>query len=157
MKPNKENIITDILIALERGTTYNSCLAEIDFIWECSETTFSRYWKEANARYRKVNEEIQLDLKSALKDSAEARLKMGILTKLERMDILSDIARGKLILTKYIVCDGMIQEREIAPDYNDRKGAIAELNKMDGDYAPVKKDITSGGKEIKAITGIEVK
>lgn len=156
MKPNKENIITDILIELQKGTSYNDCLELINMIWDLPRTTFSRYWGEANKRYARVNAEIQQNLDSALKDSAENRMRLGILSKLERMKILSDIAQGEIVLTKYIVADGVIQERDVVPDYNDRKGAIAELNKMDGDYAPVKKDITSGGKEIKAITGIRV-
>lgn len=157
MKPNKENIITDILIELEKGTTHNECLDLIDMVWNLPRTTFVRYWKEANDRYKKVNAEIQDELKSALKKGAIERTERAIMDKLERMEVLTSIANGTLILKKYIVADGMIFEKPIAPDYNDRKTAIAELNKMDGDYAPVKKDITSGGKEIKAITGIEVK
>jgi hypothetical protein len=141
---------------LEKGTTYNKCQDEIDMLWGVPDTTFTRYWKEANARFKAMHAEIQENYKNVLKDSVEARQKLGILSKLERMKILSDIAQGEIVLTKYIVCDGVIQERDVVPDYNDRKGAIAELNKMDGDYAPVKKDITSGGKEIKAITGIRV-
>lgn len=83
-------------------------------------------------------------------------LKKAILSKHERQEILTQIAKGEIPLVKHIVCDGVIQEVDVVPAWADRRAAIAELNKMEGDYAPVKKDITSGGEPIKQITGIIV-
>ena len=74
----------------------------------------------------------------------------------EIQEILTQIAKGEIPLVKHIVCDGVIQEVDVVPAWADRRAAIAELNKMEGDYAPVKKDITSGGEPIKQITGIIV-
>ena len=64
----------------------------------------------------------------------------GILTKAERMKILSDIARGELLVSKpFFTKDGAI-DAYVQPDHTDRKNAISELNKMDGSYAPKKID-----------------
>lgn len=157
MKPNKENIITDILLMLENGKSFDNCAGEIDMIWGVGKNTFTRYWKEANERFKAMHAEIQENYKNVLKDSIEERQKRGIMTKIERMEVLTSIANGTLNYHKEVVTKMGVATILAIPDYNDRKGAIAELNKMDGDYAPTKKDITSNGKEIKAITGIEVK
>jgi hypothetical protein len=140
MKPNKENIITDILIELEIGITYTDCLALFDLNWSIPTTTFKRYWKEANLRYKEVNLKAQKVFEDTILQSAKDRLKSNIMAKEERMLILSQIARGEIPMTKHIVCDSVIQEREVAPNWIDRKAAIAELNKMDGDYAPIKSE-----------------
>lgn len=66
----------------------------------------------------------------------------------ERKGILTKIARGEIPLTKPMVCNGKIELVDVVPDYMDRKNAIAELNKMDGDYAPSKLDITSEGESL---------
>ena len=54
------------------------------------------------------------------------------------MKILSDIARGELLVSKpFFTKDGAI-DAFVQPDHTDRKNAISELNKMDGSYAPKK-------------------
>jgi len=151
MNPRKEIIITNILEELTKGITFSDCHELMDMIWDLPRTTFTKYWAEANKRFNVVNERTQAKIMALVEDTAEERQKLGILNKMERMKILSDIAKGEIPLKKYIVADGVIQERDIVADYNDRKAAIAELNKMDGDYAPVKKDITSGGASLAPI------
>lgn len=51
-KPNKENIITNILIELKKGTTFTQCFEVILSTFKLSEPTFSTYWKEANIRHQ---------------------------------------------------------------------------------------------------------
>jgi len=41
-------------------------------------------------------------------------------------------------LTKPMVVNGDLQLIPVVPDWMDRRNAIAELNKMEGDYAPTK-------------------
>lgn len=71
-----------------------------------------------------------------------------VMTVAERMKVLSKIARGEIPLIKPMSCDGVIQEIEMVPDWMDRKNAIAELNKMDGSYAPTKQDLTISNTKI---------
>lgn len=150
MKPNKENIITEILIEIEKGFGFNHCQDVFGLNWALPPTTFKRYWKIASQRYREQQLANQNILAGISLEAEKERLKKAILTKDERMEILSQIARGEMEMTKHIVCDGVIQEREIDPAWNDRKNAIAELNKMDGSYSPIQTDIMSGGEKLNA-------
>ena len=60
----------------------------------------------------------------------------------ERKEYLTSVIRGKVSISKKIVINGVIDEIEIIPDHKDRLSAIAELNKMEGDYAPSKSIVT---------------
>jgi hypothetical protein len=59
MKANKENTITDILAELKIGISYSKCLDVIGRKWTLSESTFKRYWKEANSRHERSQLEQQ--------------------------------------------------------------------------------------------------
>jgi phage terminase small subunit len=59
----------------------------------------------------------------------------------ERMVTLTKIVRGELIInTEQMTKDGP-EQIMLTPEYNDRIKAIAELNKMDGSYAPTQTKI----------------
>ncbi len=98
------------------------------------------------AEQRQKNKDI---VDSANKIELQETSKMHLMSVARRMEILSDIAEGKIPLKKPMVCDGVIELIEIVPDWMDRRNAIAELNKMTGDYATIKTDITSKGESIK--------
>lgn len=51
-KPNKENIITEMLIELKKGISYSQCFEVNKSKWKLTEGTFVRYWKEANTRHQ---------------------------------------------------------------------------------------------------------
>lgn len=155
-KANIENAINEILTDLGFGIERAECLSKFVEKWQVSTRTFDRYWAEALSRFNALNLRVQNVLEEEYINGKKEALKKAILTKHERMEILTQIAKGEIPLVKHIVCDGVIQEVEIVPAWADRKAAIAELNKMDGEYAPIKKDITSGGEPLKQITGIVV-
>lgn len=150
-KPDRERILAEMVEEIrDWGTGYSDMKAINVEKWQLAERTFDRYWTEASQRYLAASQSEQKakdDLRIQMETEA---FKSKILTRLERMEILSEIARGEIPLTKHIVCDGVIQEREVVPAWMDRKAALAELNKMDGEYAPIRKDITSGGEQLPA-------
>jgi len=156
MKPNKEFAVNEILSELDWGVKYSEALTKYVDLWQISSRTFDRYWQEANKRFKGAAEEVKKAKTDFIIKEEKKAFKKAILNKHERMEILTQIAKGEIPLTKHIVCDGVIQEVDVVPAWADRKAAIAELNKMDGEYAPIKKDITSGGEPIKQITGIIV-
>lgn len=61
-----------------------------------------------------------------------------IIDRAKRMHILSQIATGALRIQKVFGSEIGPVSMEVEPDYSDRKSAIAELNKMDGQYAAEK-------------------
>lgn len=90
--PNKENIITDILIELEAGTSYSDCLSVICGKFRVSDRTFDKYWKIANERHLVTQQAIQKQLSEDSTEAEKERLKTAILTKDKALQILSDIA-----------------------------------------------------------------
>ena len=66
-------------------------------------------------------------------DAEKERLKSAILTKFERMEIASNIAKGKAWKSGNVM---------IVPNASDRMKACDYLSKIDGDYAPSKTDVT---------------
>ena len=156
MKPKKEQTVNEMLLEIEMGISYSECLRINDGLWGLPSSTFDRYWAEASKRFKARLDAIEEATTKAAVSMEIKALKKAILSKHERQEILTQIAKGEIPLVKHIVCDGVIQEVDVVPAWADRRAAIAELNKMDGDYAPVKKDITSGGEPIKQITGIIV-
>lgn len=75
-----------------------------------------------------------------------------ILSVVERKEILTQIALGQLTISKPIVVAGKVEHVPCQPDYTDRRLAIAELNKIDGSYQPLRADITTNGQSITPVT-----
>lgn len=123
------------MILLDSGITRRDCLSKIVAKWQMSDRTFDRYWKVAQEQHGETQSIIQKSITDISIEAFRENFTGKILTILERKEILTQIALGNITLSKYIVCDGVIQEREIVPNYNDRKSAIAELNRMEGVYA----------------------
>lgn len=104
--------------------------------------TFDNRLKVAREQMRGEIKDIEARTELSITNEVEAR-KLRIMTVAERIDILTKIAFGEIPLTKPMVCDGVIQLVPVVPDWTDRRGAIAELNKMDGSYAPIKQANTN--------------
>lgn len=81
-----------------------------------------------------------------------------VLSIAERLDILSKIALGELKIKQHIFAGAEVGniEVDVEPNYQDRRAAIAEINKMFGHYAPEKKDVTFGEKKEEAPAGVIV-
>jgi hypothetical protein len=90
---------------------------------------------EERERLRKVVE--------AANDSKLSEIaQMNIMGKAERMELLTKMAKGELKIKTPFVIAGKIMEYPAEPTASDRRAAIAELNKMAGDYAPAQLNTT---------------
>jgi len=76
---------------------------------------------------------------------------MNIMTSVERMEFLSKMAKGEVKVKQPFVIGGKIMEYPSEPTFAERRAAIAELNKMDGSYAPSKLDHTTKGEQLKIL------
>jgi hypothetical protein len=148
MKPNKEIIINEILAEMDFGITYTEAVAINGSKWRVADRTFIRYWSEASRRYLEANEKSKQAAIEVKTEAIKKRASKGILSKEERLEILSQIARGDLSYQQEVPSKFGPQTITAWPSFNDRKGAVAEINKMEGDYAPIQKDITSKGESI---------
>lgn len=141
MKTNHTIEIDFIKTLLAKGYDRKDILQQFTKTYKkCSVKTFDNRLKVAKGQIQAELSNISKKMNEGITKDLEAR-KANILSVIERQEILSKIARGEIPLKKAMVCDGMIQEVEVVPDWMDRKNAIAELNKMEGDYAPTKTDI----------------
>jgi hypothetical protein len=148
MKPNREIIINEILSEMDFGITRAEALAMNSEKWQLPTRTFDRQWKEASRRYLAANEKSKQAAIEVKTEAIKNRASKGILSKEERLEILSQIARGDLSYQQEVPSKFGPQTITAWPSFNDRKGAVAEINKMEGDYAPIQKDITSKGGSI---------
>ena len=96
---------------------------------------YSLLINEERERLRKVVE--------AANDSKVSEIaQMNIMGKAERMELLTKMAKGELKIKTPFVIAGKIMEYPAEPTASDRRAAIAELNKMAGDYAPAQLNTT---------------
>jgi len=145
IKPSKQHIIDAIIKEIEKGNSRGKVLGIIGKKWGISRTTFDRYWKTANEQHRELQDKAKKAADEAyILASAEAA-KRAVMSSQERKEILSKIARGEIPLMKPMVVDKEVELIQVVPDWADRKAAIAELNKMEGDYAPTKSQISLPG------------
>ena len=139
MAKNDKLAIADFIVSnLKKGDGRGKVLAKVVAKWQISNRTFDRIWKVANQKHIEAQKIINNALAEVDKQAAIEARKKEILSIEERKEILSQIALGGLPLRKAMVVGGEIKEIDVVPDWMDRKNAIAELNKMDGSYAPTK-------------------
>lgn len=102
-----------------------------------SEKTFQRRKNEAMVLFQGEMKRIQQKAEVLVRKEIEDK-KIEIMDSVERKEILTKMARGEIVLQKPFAVGGEIRLIEVVPDYTDRRGAINELNKMDGEHAPTK-------------------
>ena len=83
MKAAKQNIISDLLIELEKGTERGKALAKVGKKWQLSNRTFDRHWKVAQEQYKLRSQEIEKELLKQSTEAEKERLKEAILSKNE--------------------------------------------------------------------------
>lgn len=132
MKPNKQNIINDILIELEKGIDYTNCLALFATKWNLPKTTFVRYWKNANLQHKIKQDLIQKELLITSTEAQKERLKKAILSKDEILEKLTEIANEAFSNSK----DGT------NIDYNNRINAMKVLVDILGLKAPTNTNVS---------------
>jgi hypothetical protein len=142
MRPSKEHLITEILSEIERGITYTDCASLFDLNLALPLSTFKIYWREASTRHADHQRATQIEKQALNLDAAKERLKKAILNKDERMELLTKIATGDITMVKEVATRVGIELLNVTPDFAERRAAIAELNKMDGEYAPQRKELT---------------
>lgn len=147
-KPNEQAQIDFIVDCLRVGEKRNEVLAKFANKWQSTSTrTFDRRLKEAESILQSEYSHIQSEVDKQVANEISER-KSKILTVIERKEILTQIALGELRYTKQAVSGDGIIDFEVEPDFTDRKAAIAELNKMDGDYSPTKSNVELNVKQL---------
>lgn len=147
----KENAINSAIANIKAGMLKKDVVAILSKMCpDLSKKTMTRYYAAAldrcqiyEAKLHKVIESNEIEVLGRASSS------LGILSRLERQIILTDIARGNVTHTKEVATKFGIETLTVYPTWSDRKAAIQELNKMDSAYMPAD---TEDDDEIKEIT-----
>lgn len=130
MASNKENIITDILIELEKGIGRGACLAIIGKKWQTSDRTFDRHWKTANIKHKEAQINIQKTIETVTTAATVERLNLAILDKNKALEILTKIANEETKITP----TGKASAK------SEQISAIKTIAEMEGWTAPTKSE-----------------
>ena len=91
-----------ILSNIEKGFTFNDTYEAILRNFKLSEPTFSTYWKECQKEYIERQKRLEKEKEVARVETEKEAVKYDILSRYERMEIATKIARNnpKRIPTK---------------------------------------------------------
>ncbi len=138
-----KSLVYDYLTNGNRGKSNFYELLRTNYKCEKSNTLkqYDIYEAEYDLTLNKGKDDIILE-------SEKERLKSAILTKFERMEIASNIAKGKAWKSGNVM---------IVPNASDRMKACDYLSKIDGDYAPSKTEIAGTINTTKDLTPKQAK
>jgi hypothetical protein len=142
-KAEQQIVIDFMLSCLENGESRENILAKVVKKWQISTRTFDRRLKIANEIHNKRHKAASDAANKAYIATKENAAIEAVMSAQERKEVLTKIGRGEIPLTKPMVVDGAVELIPVVPDWMDRRAAIAELNKMEGDYSPTKTAATT--------------
>lgn len=137
--PNKQVLINEVIQFIEQGKTRGEVITDFCEKNQIHTRTFDGYWKIASDICRERLEAAKKAADDTYIQMAVEAAKSAIMSKYERQKVLTDLARGDVEIEE--VTDSSQFGTTVfkrLPNPAERRAAIAELNKMDGDYAPTK-------------------
>ena len=145
MKPRISKIKAKeiILSNIEKGFTFNDTYEAILRNFKLSEPTFSTYWKECQKEYIERQKRLEKEKEVARVETEKEAVKYDILSRYERMEIATKIARNnpKRIPTKLDANGNPIEYSLVYNSAAEVVRALDYLSKIDGDYAPEKQEL----------------
>lgn len=156
-KPDKQIIIDAIIKGIEQGKGRGHLLGIIGDKWGISRTTFDRHWKTAQEQHIDRQQALKERLTKVDEQAAIEARKKAIMTADERKELLTKLITGEIKAKRPFVIGGKIMEYPEEPTHRDRISAIAELNKMDGSYTPIKVANTDkNGEDVQPLSDTQV-
>lgn len=155
MKPSEYSQIEFLKDCIRQGKPREISFQEFSKKFKTKGLTTDR---TIDSRWKIAKEAIQAEfdyIAAKVNEGIEKAIKertgkiMGII---ERQELLTAIGRGELEQEQVFIDKGQPKKIKVKPTFNDMKGGIAELNKMDGSYAPAKTDLTTNGKDLQTVS-----
>lgn len=144
-KANRQKIIDFVVICLENGEQRSTILSKVVKKWQKDKSftrTFDRILKIANEQHKAKQDVIKKELLELDKQAAIESRKKAIMTADERKEYLTKIIQGE-VEVPYTEVKWDSEEKKFktikfveVASHSSRISAIAELNKMEGSYAP---------------------
>lgn len=141
MKADQQVQVNFIQNCLRKGEERKVILPKFTKIYRKSEKTFNSRLKEARKSIQGEQQRIQQEAEKGIqKDIIERKSK--IMTSIERQEYLTRVLNGEVKTKQPFVVGGKIMEYPAEPTLAEKLKALAELNKMQGDYAATKSEIS---------------
>ncbi len=135
----KDEAIQMVLSEVEKGSSRKEALSNLGKKWQLSVRSFDRYWGIAKRQYHENQKKIQSEIQKERTKAAKERLRKGIITREERLNTASNIAKGKA---------RKAGKAWVYPSDSERIKALDYISKIEGDYAPTKMDHTTKGESL---------
>lgn len=142
MTAQREKIISDILVQLESGKSFTDACSVICSKFQFTERTFAKYWNEANERFKALLEKRKQAWEGKTITTLEKHAERAVLTKLDKLELLENIALGKTEFEKVFFDKGVPKKVAVKPDASDRMKAVEIHNRMTGDNEAEKGELT---------------
>ena len=144
MKADQLNQIEFIKPLLMKGFERAEILQQFTKVYKTGTKTFDNRLKIAreaiNNEIKAINERSKVIVEDEANKAALTTLSIA-----ERIDILAKMAKGESTIQQEVPTKDGVTNIDVVPTFADRRAAIAELNKMCGDYAPTKSDVNITG------------
>ena len=131
-------IIEAIVEEIKQGKRSTEIFKTINKRFGTKNNLFYKYFKEAEDAYFKANKRLKKKIEEVDTVLAIESRKREVMRSDDRKEYLTKVILGKTKVQKIIVVGGVAEYMDIAPDHKERLAALAELNKMEGDYSPTK-------------------
>lgn len=131
-RPNKQKCIELIVKHIDNGLTYSESLDYFVQKWATPRSTFVNYWNEAQEIHSERRERIENEKMIATIEAEKEAVNRNILSKLDALEILTEIATNQIISDKGNTNDA------------DRINAIKTINQMQGYNAPKESKLEIG-------------
>jgi exonuclease VII large subunit len=159
-KPNEQAQINFIIDCLRKGEQRKDILRKFKNNWEkVARSSFDRRLAKAKMQLQAELDEINAKLRQSMEQEAEKR-KDKIMSFIERQEYLTKIVTCKTDLKKvgnnYFQILELEDGRKEVITLADKLKALAELNKMDGSYAPNRHELTAESKIQLPVVKIEL-
>jgi hypothetical protein len=142
---SKQTIVDEIIADIEKGMiSRGDIVSKYCKKFQKSDRTIDTYWKIAQEQHSNKQQGIKRELAELDKEAAIEARKRAIMTSEERKEFLSKVIKAEIkTIRKKMWLDietGKWKALPIEEDPSifDRIRAMSELNKMDGEYAPIK-------------------
>ncbi len=146
MKADQLKQIEFIKSELRLGKERIDILQKFTKVYKSSIKTFDNRLKIARIA---ILDEVK-DIQSKTKDIVEAesnKAALEILSVAERIHLLVKMAKGDMDIEQETTTKDGIVTLIVKPSHSERRAAIAELNKMAGDYAAAKSEVKLIGEQ----------
>jgi len=131
-------IIDNAKAYLDQGMSDKEAREQLALETNLTPGLIHKYVKIAREEVEDVRQKAKLAADEAYIRAVSRSAVNMVMSRQERLEYLTQVIRGEIKITRAYTVAGIVVETPEEPSHGDRLKALAEINKMEGDYAPTK-------------------